>query len=194
MVIIIDGYNLLKQITKQVFVTEAERTRFISQLGTYAHSQKHEVYIVFDGGPYIRPTKIAYKHVTVIYSGQNQSADDYIKNYIAQVRTKDILVVSTDRKITSFAKQHGIITVDSLDFYQVITRLREKNNITVAQSSGQARKLSDVENPELDALMQETRRVIYKQEDQENNLRDKTGNPQQISKKAKKLLKIVKKL
>lgn len=194
MFIIIDGYNLLKQIAGKPFVTQSEREQFINSLGKYAHAQNHEIYIVFDGGSYIRPTKEIYKRITVIYSGVNQSADDYIRNYIEHIKSKDILVVSTDRKISSFAKQRGLHIADSLDFYHVINREREKNNNTISKATGQPRKLSEIDNPELDALMRESARVIYKKEDTQEEHNARSGNSQQISKKEKKLLKIIKKL
>jgi predicted RNA-binding protein with PIN domain len=195
MFIIIDGYNLLKLIVKSSFASEVERSRFINLLSVYARAHKHEIYVVFDGGSYIRPTKIIYKHITVIYSGINQNADTYIKNYIEAVRSKEILVVSTDRKISSFAKQHGMTALDSIDFYHILHEYKQQQEITQGKKTTELpRKLSDLENPELDALMQESTHVMYKKDDSAYEQTNKAGNAQKLSKKERKLLKIVKKL
>src|SRR5437870_4731380 len=97
MIIIVDAYNLLHAISSsKKAMTDKERAKFITLLGSYGKAKGHKMVIVFDGGPYEWPFKENTKRVCVVYSGMHESADDYIKQYLQEHRAKDLLLVSSD--------------------------------------------------------------------------------------------------
>ncbi len=57
MIILIDGYNVLKQVYPSTQISEAQRQQFINQLRSYGKIKQHKVVLVFDAGPFDRPTK-----------------------------------------------------------------------------------------------------------------------------------------
>ncbi len=189
--IIIDAYNLLKQLLPSKQVSERQRKWFLERAQAYAHKKGHHLYIIYDAGPYNRLTKEKYRSVTVVYSGHKDSADDVIKTYIDEDRLKNMLVVTTDRQLNAYADQYGIPSIDSQDFYGFM----KDDTPQVAgykKAAGQAQKLRPEESsPELDALMQEGSSLVhYKDEPVEEIIYDTKGS----SKKEKRLLAILRKL
>ena len=78
MLLLIDAYNVLKRVTPSVIVDERERSRFVEQLGRYAKKKQHKIVLVFDGGFSGRATQERLFGIYVVYSGFEQTADDYI--------------------------------------------------------------------------------------------------------------------
>lgn len=192
--IIIDAYNIIKQIFSKERISDKERQWFMSRLSEYIQKKKHTVYLVFDAGPYERPTVERRDHIIKVYSGRNESADDVIKTYIEEQVLRPMLIVSTDRQITSFAKRHQTPTMDSLDFYALMV---EEEKGTVKQgfqkAPGEAQKLHEEEySPDIDTLMQEASQMLYYKE--EDNKADKESARQRTSKKERQMARIVKKL
>src|SRR5690349_11587596 len=78
MILIIDGYNVLKQVYgKQI--DEKLRTHFIKKLQQYASKKGHHLIVIFDGYFHDDASYTKSKRLEVIYSGLNLSADDVIK-------------------------------------------------------------------------------------------------------------------
>lgn len=187
--ILIDGYNLLKQLLGGQ-ISDRQRKRFAEHAQEYAHRRGHTLYIIYDGGPYNRMTTEKNGRVITIYSGHKDSADDIIKRYIEERLLKNILLVTTDRQLNAFADTYDVPSIDSLDFYECMkdTNARVTGYKKVA---GQAHKLHpERESSELDALMQEgSNMLLYKEDEPEENM-SSSG----ISKKEKRLLAVLKKL
>ncbi len=192
--IIIDGYNLLKQVCKKKEITERERSRFGQFAASYATKKKHTIYIIYDGGPFDRPTSEKRGSVITVYSGRRSTADDVIKTYIDEKILKDMLIVTTDRQLTNYAAHAHIPSLDSLDFYGFMQGLASKiqERVGFKKVSGEAHKLHEEEvSPELDALMQEAASVLlYKREEDE----EKAKKGQKPSKKERIALALLKKL
>ncbi len=187
--ILIDGYNLLKQLlSKQI--ADKERTWFHERAAEYARKKGHHLYIVYDAGPYDRLTKEIYGKVTIIYSGHRDTADDVIKDYIDKKLLKNMLVVTTDRELNKYADQYEVPSIDSLDFYEF---MKQKSTpvVGVKKAPGKAKKLHPGQlNPELDRLMQEGTTVLeYKQE-----LDEEDDDGYDFSKKERRLMGLIKKL
>src|SRR5688572_27799357 len=112
MIIIIDAYNLLHAMPLyKKTLTDQERAQFIKQLGVYGQRKGHKIVLVFDGGPFEWPYKEKVCSVQVVYSGINESADDYIKEYLEKNRSKDLLVVSSDTEINNCAQRFSIASI-----------------------------------------------------------------------------------
>jgi predicted RNA-binding protein with PIN domain len=193
MILVIDGYNLLKQIIKSSFATPTERQLFITDISKYARNKNHTVVLVFDGGPYTYPMREKTKDLTIVYSGMKQSADEYIKNYIQQQEPSSILVVSSDKGLSSFAAREGVPYIGALTFYRIMKE--EKSTLYVAKAAGKAQKLMGHEsNPELDALMQEASSTLMYKDEASAEQPEPKAHGSKLSKNEKKLLSILKKL
>jgi predicted RNA-binding protein with PIN domain len=163
--IIIDGYNLIKQLLKKTVISEKERTWFHQKAVEYSRRKNHILYIVYDGGPLDRPTKEKHGIINLIYSGNRLTADDVIKSYLEEKIFVDMLLVTTDRQLTRFALANDVPTIDSLDFYEF---MKTPQSSAVKKKSGELHKLRpEEESPDLDILMEEGARTLsYKQEEQ----------------------------
>jgi predicted RNA-binding protein with PIN domain len=201
MIIIIDGYNVLKTVHATSHISDHKREQFITQLIHYAHTSHNNIFIIFDGGEGLRPTFYTRNGVTIVYAGYHDSADDVIKHLIDREQHRDVMLVSSDRELNHYAANVDVPSIDSTVFYGHI----EERLQTLQQVANQpkidvmVRKRPGHESsPEVDALMEEgSEKVFYKYEDKhEKNLRDKyhTKPSNRLNKEEKKLSKIVKKL
>lgn len=169
MIIVIDGYNVLKtMLANSSLVTEKERNAFIRQLQIYGFLKKHKIVVVFDGGPHQWVHKEQVGKIVLIYSGINETADDVIKAYLKDRKTKDILLVSADRELNAWASHFKIPSINGDDFYGLVREaLHQKNSIqTPHKTASVLVKLTEQENEALDALMEEeSMKVKMKDED-----------------------------
>lgn len=186
--IIIDGYNIIKQIIHQKEISTAQRRAFINLLSKYQRTKNHTITIVFDGGDSIWPEQEKDHEITVIYSGTKKTADDIIKEYI--YRKKVLLVVSSDADIKDEAYRHNVTTIDAMEFYSILKQTlqpkqdKKKDNTFI--------KTTKEENKLLDMLMQQDKQPIYKYDENPENNRQSKGHT--LSKKERSYLQKIKKL
>ena len=151
MIIVIDGYNLLKQVLhNKEEVTEYQRKSFIAQMEKYARQKNNSIQIFFDAGPETWSFHEDYDLVRVFYSGSLYSADDLIEFFLRENRDKDILLVTSDNRLQIFASDLSIVSMTSLDFYNFIKVKYKKNT---KRLSNYIKKIAKDENKELDSLM-----------------------------------------
>jgi predicted RNA-binding protein with PIN domain len=196
MIIVVDAYNLLHSIsTYKKTITDQERAKFINQLGVYGRRKGHKIVIVFDGGPYEWPYRERTKIVQVVYSGINESADDYIKEYIDGHKAQDLLLVSSDSELNFYAQQANIPSIDSATFFELLRmELSRKQLNSSHQKNNQNVTIMHESNESIDALMMEaSKKIPLKSEDfvSDKKLMDKTARPK---KHERELLKKLKKL
>ena len=160
MIIVIDAYNMLRSTPPHGRkVTEPERERFIAQIGRYGRIKDHKMVVVFDGGPVEWTFKERKNGVSVVYAGHHESADDVIKRYLGEQKTRDILLVSSDHELRERASRLSFPSIGSFHFYQIMVEvLQEKGEVQIV--TGQVVKTKKKENTDLDALMEESSRVI----------------------------------
>lgn len=203
MLILIDGYNVLKMIAHKTLVDESERERFIALLSQYARISGNKPYIIFDGGEDSRPLFSNRKNIVVVYSGYRESADAVIKGLLEEEQRNEVLLVSTDRELNRYAENFDIPSMDSVVFYGYVRdRLRQQHDTTqknrVRQTvNGQIKKFDTQKNtPELDELMESAaKNIIYKDNDvYTSEARNQSYTKKRTSKIDKRLEKVVKKL
>jgi len=197
MILVIDGYNVIKQALLKNTISDFERVQFIKQLGKYHKIRGHKIELVFDGGVYDRASREKINGVYLIYSGYSESADQYIKRYLKEHKSLDILLVSSDRDICNCAARLGIEFIDSKEFYAIMQNRIKMGVSQKSMSKTKAIKLSESENEELDALMQDASKVVqHKTEDfvsfGQSGARESRAHT--VSKKERKKLKKIKKL
>lgn len=215
MIIIIDGYNLLKQIFPNVKGRlDPQRDMFIRQLGYYKHKKLNdikEIIVVFDAGPFSHATREIKHGVVVMFSGQKSSADDWIIEYVQKHRNDELLVVTNDRKIVSASENCNAVTLSSNDFYQILQKVlyqdRVEDSLPEMKLSSNIQKLNQgdyldedieglrqVDERTLDMLMEQSSLNLYKKDEVAEPASKGPKKSQELSKKDKRLYSKLKKL
>ena len=192
MIIIVDAYNLLHAMPSyKKTLTDAERVRFIKQLGAYGKRKGHKMIVVFDGGQFEWPNKEKSYSVYVVYSGVNESADDYIKEYLERYRAQDLLLVSSDSELARCADRFSIPSIDSVAFYAVLKEALQAGQQT-SQSAESVVKTTQETDYDIDALMSSATVVPEKSEDFLQ--KGRSPKSKQVGKNERALLKKLHKL
>jgi hypothetical protein len=217
LIIIIDGYNLLKQIFPKVKgKLDKQRKQFIELLGFYKKKKTKEIkeiIVVFDGGFFRHAEREIKLGVVVVFSGQKSSADEWILNYVQNNKEKQILLVSMDRELISKSNRFKVDNIKVFDFYKII-----QNTVLVDELSGFYDKnmqdflykfedkldgFQDVQdgfehkdNKALDLLMKQYSFGIetVSKDDSYKELNSRKSKGQKLSKKEKTIYKKIKKL
>lgn len=195
MIIIIDGYNLLKLIHGSD-ISETERSAFVNLMGRYIKKRQHKVIIVFDAGPCTYPMKEKNHGVQIIYSGEYQTADDIIMNFVQDNPGKEIVIITKDREIIRHVMSLSKEVIDPLEFYgKVRQAFASKEQHLLAQDRTLI-KLTDDSDNYLDALMHEAAGMNIPNKDKESYAEPRHHEPkgQGISKKQRSKLRIIDKL
>ncbi len=125
--ILIDGYNLIRQsIELRRFERqslEAGRQALISWLARYRSRKDHRMTVVFDGWVSGSPQEERDYScgIFIIYSPRGVKADDILKR-ITSSTDEEILVVSSDREVASYATRRGKAALSSLEFESIVNR------------------------------------------------------------------------
>lgn len=195
MIIVIDGYNLLKLIHGPD-LSETQRSAFVNLMGRYIKKRNHKVVVVFDAGPCTYPLKEKSHGVQVIYSGEYQTADDIIVNFVQDNSSKEIVVITKDREIIRHVTDVKKEVIDPQEFYtKVRSAFAPKEQKQLAQE-GTLIKLTIESNDDLDALMQEAAGMSMPNKDQEEYSVPRHHAPkgQDVSKRRRSKLRIIDKL
>jgi len=192
MIIVVDAYNVLKRETHSIIVSHQERVTFLSYISHYSKQKGHEMVVVFDGGESSWPSVNKQRHVTIVYSGIQRSADDYIRSYLAQNAHKDIVLVSSDNELNQWAEKHAIPSVDSDVFYAKLSQTVHMAEPLRVSLSSPLVKTSENGDILLDAIMEEA--SLHVQKKSEDTIKPHLHEKNVGTKKEKRLLEIVKKL
>lgn len=192
MIIVIDGYNVLKLVHSSKNVGESVRTQFLKQLAAYGKQKGHTLHLVFDGGPYDMSTSERLGQATVVYVGYRETADDYIKRYLSEHRNRELLLVTHDRDLINYALRLDVPTIDVWPFYERVLQRDVGASKHKKHVRGQASKLHPEEiDPELDAMLEQAD-ILEKVEYEPSDDRMQSGEKQ--SKLQKSLEALLKKL
>lgn len=191
MELLIDGYNLFKQVAGAQFLSSAQIKSYITTLFKYAEKKRLQTLLIFDGG--LQPYPMYEQHglLHIVYVGKHKTADDTIKHTIEENCSKDILLVSSDRELNRIADYYNIPSIDVHDFWEFVQRALREQSKNTQKIGGNIIKTSSGTNPELDALMTEIKKVPIKEE---HIIQDPSPSSLKQSKLDKKLLQKIKKL
>ena len=160
--ILIDGYNLIRQsVALKRFERqslEAGRNALIAWLVDYRSRKSHIITVVFDGWQSCQPQEERdyASGIHIIYSSRGVKADDVLKR-IAAATDEEILVVTSDSEISSFAVRRGKAIISSAQFESIVNKQslpatdneivfkkdeNEEENSRPVSKKGQAHKLS----------------------------------------------------
>jgi len=178
MIIVIDGYNLLKAIfPREKGRLNKQRDKLIRQLGFYKKQKSDtikQIVIVFDGGRISRATREIIGGIVVVFSGQKQSADDWIVDYVDRNKEKELMLVSRDRELIQNCKKRNVEVLKVLDFYSIMQeRLLEgvEQDLIGGKEGAESikkynrSKNGDIESEALDILMENAPLDSYEKED-----------------------------
>lgn len=193
MILIIDGYNILKRQHGVRLIDDTIRKRFIHGVAAYARHSGNKVVIVFDGGAQDDAYEEYGRNVQVVYSGTRETADDYIKRYVAQHNMKDLMLVTSDRELNRVADRYDIPSLDAHEFVLVLQYSEGERSGQHISANAPIIKTSSEEIPELDALMETASKMVPQKSDDVKASHRKSA-AQKMSKKERELLKKVKKL
>ena len=216
MIILIDGYNLLKQVFHKVKGKfSQQREQLIKQLVYYKQKKKNDIdqiIIVFDGGLFNHAERFVQDGVIVIFSGKKDSADDWIINYTEKNKQKSnkILVISSDKEIVSKCDRFGADSLNVLKFYDILQKVLlddVEKDLKLSGERGNIRKyenidfldknldISEVDSKALDLLMEQSMFDYDSSKDDVFEDRHiKKGEAKKKSKKKKSKLRKIKKL
>ncbi len=203
MIIIIDGYNLLRAMHfREKGKLTRERTQLIAQLGQFKAVRGHEILIVFDAGPAMHATREIINGVVVMFSGQGSNADDWILEYVKRESQKEKLLISRDRTLVDMCKNYGTEQLDPEAFYgkvhevvaaQIATGLQKhKQHGALEKFEDEHTFQTGIDQDALDAAMIEASGGV--QAGEEPGEREQRGKSEKIKKKEKKRAKILDKL
>ena len=125
--ILIDGYNLIRQSdTIRRFERqslEAGRNALIIFLAGYRQKKGHKITVVFDGweSGSAEEERDYSSGINILYSRRGEKADEVIKRIIAHT-DEEIIVVSSDREISSYAAKRGKTALSSPEFETIIRK------------------------------------------------------------------------
>ncbi|ESP62882.1 putative cytosolic protein [Smithella sp. ME-1] len=128
MLILIDGYNLIRQSDNlrryERKTLEAGRNALIARLVEYGNRRAHQIIVVFDGiqNGWAEEGRDREGKINIIYSRHGERADDVIKRIAAQT-AGEVIVVSSDREISSYATLLGKTPLPSLEFEAIMNKV-----------------------------------------------------------------------
>jgi uncharacterized protein len=111
--IVIDGYNFINRIGASPMGdapdVEFLRERLLERLAQYRRSRPGTITVVFEAyrNASLTRQRDMFRGINVIFSREQETADDVIIGWIRQ-RRAGMVVVSSDRAIIDAAKAHGV--------------------------------------------------------------------------------------
>jgi len=127
MLIIIDGYNLIRQSVDlkrhERKSLEAGRNALLARLAEYGKIKNHQITVVFDGiqSGWAEEGRDRAGKINIIYSRHGERADDVIKRLAAH-SSEEIIVVSSDREISSYVTRLGRTSLSSPEFETIMDK------------------------------------------------------------------------
>lgn len=119
---LVDGNNVMAQRIGWHKDKRAARKGLIQDLSRFIAVHRGKIKVVFDGRPDEEfPDGTRYKSVQILYARYGSDADCRIKEIIhgASYR-RDMVVVSSDRDLVSFASRQGTRTISSGRFRKML--------------------------------------------------------------------------
>ena len=186
MILLVDGYNVVKQALLSEHISSEEKKDFISMLGRYVKRRRHQLILFFDGGDSLYPFREHEHGIEIVHSGYNTCADSVIKDYVLKYKNHDTLLVTSDRELRSYAKKQDVESVNSLFFYdKVKDALDEVVHVKKKIMSEVSKMHSDQNDSEIDQLMmQASKNVVDKDfvlEQEELKNKPKRHKPQRTA-------------
>jgi uncharacterized protein len=144
---IIDGNNLIGSSPDISLDDPESRSKLIYIVRKFQEARKTKVTIVFDGHPETGVIREDLNEkLCILYPRIGSSADDEIKQILTGINYfKDVILVTSDRALKSFAKKEGARTINSIEFYFELKRFSHISGKKEATRKRIDAKVSDQE-------------------------------------------------
>lgn len=209
MIIIIDGYNLLKQLyPKNKENLEFQKKTLIRKLGIYKKIKENikEIIVVFDGGSLIHALREIHSGIVTLESGYNRSADDWIIEYTERYKNQEMTVISMDRNLCLSCEKNGAFSLGVFDFILIVDQVIKESSqfsIPCEETSNTIHKFEEPNiniefdipqsRDNIDELMN-AGALMQNEQSQKKHAKNIKENHPTTSKQNKKLLKKLKKI
>jgi predicted RNA-binding protein with PIN domain len=132
---VVDGNNVMAQTVGWHRDRAGARRRLVHDLVRFVAVKRVKLRVVFDGAPDDEfPEGLIFKGVRILYAKPGSDADSRIMELVSKASHKrDLIVVTSDRALGSFAKHQGARTMYSGQF----RRLLEDSAKQAMEKSGQ---------------------------------------------------------
>jgi len=126
--IIIDGYNYIHRISSSDIHADINmdmlRRTFLERFAKYKRRKDIKITVVFDAykGFSTGRQRENYKGINVVYSKENETADDVMIGWIRE-KKEGVIVVTSDRSIIDEAKRYNITFVVPSQFEAMISQV-----------------------------------------------------------------------
>lgn len=116
---VIDGNNLIGSSPDISLEDPLAREKMLHLIRNYQKDKNTNLIIVFDGKPdSFYDDKSSGDKLSVVYPGFGISADDEIKKILDGYSDyKTVILVSSDRELKDYARNMGVRTINSVEFY-----------------------------------------------------------------------------
>ena len=147
--IIIDGYNLIRQSPslslKDARSLEAGRHALVDRLAQYKKLKGHAITVVFDAQftDNVTIEEVRQAGIRILFSEQNQTADDVIIK-LAEKGRDNLIIVTSDNKILNAAKSYGCAFLNVAEFEK---KMNEALMFENAVGTGRDLSLPDTDRP-----------------------------------------------
>ena len=96
------------------------RRELSARLARYTSKVPHTLLVVFDGGKEHETIDVTNR-LSIIHAGPNQTADTVIEALIQKFPSNQIVVVTKDRRIRSYAAHTGVATITPVQFLERVS-------------------------------------------------------------------------
>lgn len=130
MAYLVDGNNFIGHTSSYDLRDPRSKYSLIAKLLIFNRIQKAKIIVVFDGPPDPEVTNQNFpeRKLRVLYPDMEQNADGIIKDIISKrARERRFCVVSSDREIKDYARQHGIKPLSCKDFDKQLKAVLKQN-------------------------------------------------------------------
>lgn len=131
----IDGNNIIGSVEKlkslQKKDKQLSREKLVNMIENFFINKNVNVQLFFDGYENLKLNSAKIK----IHYSQNKTADELIKTSISNYKNrKKIIVVSTDRGITNFAKVCSCTIISASEFEKMISKSKTNNEEVIIKN------------------------------------------------------------
>jgi uncharacterized protein len=122
MPILIDGHNLIGQMTDLSLSDPHDEDKLIHKLRAVAERTGKRMTVVFDPNPHDDTPRVGHGrsqtgNLTIMYTPHGNKADDIIRHMVGGVKDRQgLLVVTSDAAVAAFTRQCGVRVQSSRDF------------------------------------------------------------------------------
>lgn len=144
---IIDGNNLIGSSTDISLDDPDARKKILFFIKKFQEYKKNNVIVVFDGEPADFPQHQGVPDkFSIQFPRYGSSADELIKKILGNYKhSRDVILVTSDRALKSYARNKGFRTINSIEFYFELKRIFRINGKKEASLQRINTELSDKE-------------------------------------------------